>query len=687
MGKRGERDVAIEEVPITMECGRISATIGVPLMTFVPFDPLSFKNTKVNDAALGSLKREIENILSSYVGWYDPFCELIQNALDAVEARVANEQAAGTEANYSPKIVIRIDLDENALTVTDNGIGLDKDKFEQFLVPNYSFKSGNTRGHKGVGATYVAYGFNYIRVSTKVPGFEASGRITGARRWLKGSATGDNPKVEPDDSTRIDNAFDSNDRGVSITVRFDDTTHPKRLDWVGAQTAETWYKILSIKTGLGSIVPDHSVQVTLTVRSGGKETSVTKQGTAYFWLHDLSAKNAKIRDVISASDALYKKFGAGRRMLDKYSNLDFLYDTWTAAELKSMLASTLDDEDLEVLEQHSPTISVEFGYTAKLWNNFNESLGLRTGYKVLTGGIQLAANNMPQGETIQVPLNRNIGRQNQVHFLVHFDNYTPDLGRKGFHRELTDFAKNIARTITEQHLSKLRNLLKANTGVAPDLVRELQINDWKKDMLAHEASEPLVLKSHHFFIPTERVSITSAPTREQDVIALFHQLIAGGVIRGINVMSTNERFTYDGLFKIAFDLCADLYAFDPDKNPLGVPLSVAVALQGKITDPRVLEYKFSLDGLVEDLDSQDKNIKDIDLCVVWCTGTTYRERYGITSLLVAENADQRQYHGLTHVLTDLESGSKHCDLIVLSELIEYLNDRDAASDNQRKKYE
>src|SRR5688572_28805276 len=118
-------------------------------MSFSPFDPLEFKSTKVNDAALGALKREIENILSSYVGWYDPFCELIQNALDAVEARVAIEKSAGTEATYTPRVNIRIDLDENALTVTDNGIGLDKDKFEQFLAPNFSFKSGGkTRGHK-----------------------------------------------------------------------------------------------------------------------------------------------------------------------------------------------------------------------------------------------------------------------------------------------------------------------------------------------------------------------------------------------------------------------------------------------------------------------------------------------------------------------------------------------------------
>ena len=206
-------------------------------------------------------------------------------------------------------------------------------------------------------------------------------------------------------------------------------------------------------------------------------------------------------------------------------------------------------------------------------------------------------------------------------------------------------------------------------------------------MLSHESQQPLKLQSKHFFLPVERVSITSVPTREQDVIALFHQLIAGGVIRGLNMMSTNERFTYDGLFKITFDLASELYVYDAGTNPLGVPEETAKALSGRVTAPRILEYKFSLDGLVEDFDSQDKNIKDIDLCVAWTTGDLYREKYGIVSLLLPENADQRQYHGITHVLVDLETGAKFCDLIILSELIEFLNDAKKTADAQRIKYE
>jgi hypothetical protein len=286
-----------------------------------------------------------------------------------------------------------------------------------------------------------------------------------------------------------------------------------------------------------------------------------------------------------------------------------------------------------------------------------------------------------------VPLSRNIGRQNQVHFLIHFDNYTPDLGRKGFHRELSDFAKSIAASITQSLLSKVRHVLKANTGVAPDLSRQIDISDWKREMTIHETNAPLRLTSSHFFKPTERVSITSTPTREQDVIALFHQLVAGGVIRGINAMSTNERFTYDGLFRVAFDLDEALYTFDGASNPLGVDPEVAKGLKGKITDPMILEYKFSLDGLVEDLDTQDKNIKDVDLCIVWETGGLYRQRFGITSLLLPENASQRNYHGVTHVLSDLDSGGKLCDLIVLGELVDCLNNKDAAEAAQRTKYE
>ena len=50
-----------------------------------------------------------------------------------METCAAAETASGTGKDYKPKISIRIDLDDNSLMISDNGIGLDKEKFERFV--------------------------------------------------------------------------------------------------------------------------------------------------------------------------------------------------------------------------------------------------------------------------------------------------------------------------------------------------------------------------------------------------------------------------------------------------------------------------------------------------------------------------------------------------------------------------
>lgn len=123
------------------------------------------------------------------------------------------------------------------------------------------------------------------------------------------------------------------------------------------------------------------------------------------------------------------------------------------------------------------------------------------------------------------------------------------------------------------------------------------------------------------------------PTREQDVIALFNQLIAGGVVRGIRIMSTNERTTYDSLFKIVISNNRDVQLFDETNNPLGVSEDVLdEMLQDKeeiVSGPQVLEYKFSVDGLVEDIDSGLK----IQVILIWWLHGKRENVIGIILLL------------------------------------------------------
>ncbi|MBK8611859.1 MAG: ATP-binding protein [Chitinophagaceae bacterium] len=270
---------------------------------FKPFDPLKAKSLADTEVAALAQKREIKNILGSYVGWYDPFCELIQNALDSIEERAANED------NYEPTIWIGINIKNNSLSVTDNGIGLDEDKFQKFLCPDISFKSGKTRGHKGVGATYLAYGFNYIQVATKFPGFSAVGKMEGSRNWLNDENPSGNPQMKQDEKVYA-KAFSEIDRGVSIFVKFDQSTHPKDLKWIVADQAEEWLKILSVKTGLGAFTANNDIKVVLkVVDRDGTKTEVVQKGIEYFLPHNAVQKSASASEINNKLDELFKKKG------------------------------------------------------------------------------------------------------------------------------------------------------------------------------------------------------------------------------------------------------------------------------------------------------------------------------------------------------------------------------------------
>ncbi|MBF0465817.1 MAG: ATP-binding protein [Nitrospirae bacterium] len=146
------------------------------------WDPLDTELAAESLAA--TLKRQIKNILDSYTGWYDLFCELIQNALDAVDQM----RRLSRSSDYKPSIYIMIDLKENLLCVTDNGIGFTEDQFKGFLAPNVSYKKGDNRGSKGVGATYIAYGFNYLQFGTKTSDFSFLGTLQSAREWVEDSS-------------------------------------------------------------------------------------------------------------------------------------------------------------------------------------------------------------------------------------------------------------------------------------------------------------------------------------------------------------------------------------------------------------------------------------------------------------------------------------------------------------------
>lgn len=651
---------------------------------FNEFDPLAAKTDFRTEAAIIAIKREIQNILDCYVGWYDPFCELIQNALDSVEQQTTE---ISNDA-YIPCVKVIINLKENTLTVSDNGTGLSKEKYEQFLAPSFSFKSGKTRGHKGVGATYIAYGFNYIQLCSRTLDFVAIGKMVDARKWLTDINPSGNPKVIPDSQPSIDSWFNEIKSGVSITVKFSKDTKPNELSWLNANTAEQWRKILSIKTAVGSIKNTVPVQVNIVViAKNGKETSCVIEPISYLWPHGIVRKSAKLSDIDNKRKELFDKYGENIKMPSQFTNIDCIYDIYKGKEIENIIDCS--DEEQDIINKYNPYIYFSYMYSTNVWQAFHNELSIRKNISILGPGIQIATNNMPQGELLTIPLKRNIGRQNQAHILIHYDNCRADLGRKGFQKELVEFSQSVAKKIIEKKITAVRKYMRKASGGPGNLARTQKVDNWKEKFKLHEEQYPLDIKTDCFFLPLKKISITSQPTREQDVIALFNQLLAGGVIRGIRIMSTNEHFTYDGMFRIAIEKPFENYIYDEQINPLGVDKDSQIFGDDElfISSPKILEYKFSLDGLIEDIESDEKNTNDIDLVVAWETGELYQQNYYITSLIDPDNMYLREFHGVTHTMYNINSNQKELDLIILSELMDMLVDKNVAIERQKEKYD
>jgi hypothetical protein len=195
---------------------------------------------------------------------------------------------------------------------------------------------------------------------------------------------------------------------------------------------------------------------------------------------------------------------------------------------------------------------------------------------------------------------------------------------------------------------------------------------------------PFKIGNPNFFVPVNEVSILSEPQQEQDVIALFNQLIAGGVIRGIRLMATNQHEKYDGVFRYILSEPLKNHIFDKATNPLGIKDLVSKA--PFLSKPCILEYKYDLDALIRDFENESKYESDIDLTVVWQVGNEWKKRYSVISLLDLENLHHREFHGLTHIVCDEHSGDRRFDMIVLSELIAFLDDVDQTQSPQRSLY-
>ncbi len=656
------------------------------------FDPLEVILVNENDAHKDLLKtakkREITNILKCYTGYFDIFSEMLQNSLDAIE-RVWRK-----DNSYKPIINIEINMNENSITVSDNGSGMEKDQFEFCVAPNISFKnSENLRGNKGVGATFLAYGFNNIKIHTKTKNFETRIILTGGRRWVECiNEDIERPKFRFLDHP-INSFLDGKTHGTIFKVTLQPGEKPK-LTYLLANNAEQWIDILRIRTPLGGIylsnIDENSFKpkiILSVIDVENNYTETTKDGAEYYYCHEIP--NLKVECVSDIDKAIESISGCPEeryfKLADRFKKLNAIYDVWDwkailNEEYPLKLDTGLSLEQRELVEKHKISVYGFFCNSTRIFDRFNDDiLKVRKSYRILKGGLQLATDGMTQGELITIPLTRAVWYQNQTHVIVHFEQGEPDLGRKTFQQDKTDLALKLAINVVNL-LKKYRHQHLKPDETSEPLIPDLERHNWIRENEEYLKSNP-ILKSKE----TSTICILAKPQKEQDVVALFNQMLGAGIIKGLEIYATDENNRYDSLFRLAYN---DETIFYSDEAPLGVSQDIIVDLP-YISEPKILEYKYDFDALVRECLSGEKFHQHINLVVAWNASLHHQGKVELKSLLIERRGcDLRKIFGSTH----LAYLSGHYDspiyeVIILEDLLNYLIDANKEEINQRKKYE
>ncbi|HXI38974.1 MAG TPA: hypothetical protein VNH83_03305, partial [Bryobacteraceae bacterium] len=533
-----------------------------------------------------------------------------------------------------------------------------------------------------VGATFLAYGFSYVQLCSKQNGVELAATLRGGRLWAE-DQTGSISRPRFEDAPFDVPSLASEETGTSIRIVLGNAPgeRPQKLDWQGATTALQWLDVLRVKTPLGGIhldAPPFQYSVTVRVIAPSGTTTESSNQPEYIYPHDIPS--IKVVSLSELTKALAAAKGdpttVQRKLADQYKNLECLWDIWDHdALLADDQFSDLTEDQRTLIERHDVKVYGAFVHSTTVWDDYNDDvLKLRADYRLLRGGLQMACDHMPQGELITIPLKKAIGYQQNTHVVVHFKNGNPDLGRKTFQPEYHELAEFLATQVTKA-LLQYRNQVRPDTGAKLG-AQDKQLYEWKKEQEQWRDSHALTSN-----LPAA-VTILSEPQEEQDVVALFHQLVGAGVIRGLRFFSAKYNAKYDGLCDQYHTEVSAL--FDQKLRPLGIAKHVDLP---HASAPLVLEYKLDLDALVRDFNRDIKFIKHIDLAVCWTAGSTHQEMITLYPYLVGSNGNARTIYGATHAAYRIGGGDEPLfEVIVLSDLLKFLLDPLAEVARQKSHY-
>ena len=151
-----------------------------------------------------------------------------------------------------------------------------------------------------------------------------------------------------------------------------------------------------------------------------------------------------------------------------------------------------------------------------------------------------------------------------------------------------------------------------------------------------------------------RLASKKVPRDENDVIALFFELLGREYIKGYQSFGLSQMDSYDGRF---------ILTRSGDETDPAIP-----------ADDRQLsaiEFKVLASSLIRDLEREAKDARELKLVIAWEEGSSNSDQYGFADIEHSRFHPNNVYQGVTRYLQNTRSGSQ-IQVLLLKSVVENL---------------
>jgi hypothetical protein len=399
-----------------------------------------------------------------------------------------------------------------------------------------------------------------------------------------------------------------------------------------------------------------SLRATLTVTDQDGRVNSKSIETGYLYPHLISKASVQLSKLARDTQG---------QLPEAQRDMNVLWDVFTQDQVSSIVTTRMESMRYlrssarqmisDILGRHKPEAYVAFVWGTAFWEEGNNELWGAEVQGQLRHGIVYSTKSQKIGEQKRIDFKFRSGDFNRFFVMLNMRDLRADIGRKSLPEEINDFANFFANAMQNKFVDQ-DDCLRPSPGPFDEpLERELEeLRD------GAYGRERLTYPGLHF---------TRVPQEEQDVVALFFDLLGSGKIKGFEVYSTHISRTYDGIGQFSLRDAPE-NQYDPRRNPLGI--SADKFRNGEVKSPskNFIEFKYSTDGLVGDVRSGYKRLHDIKWLVCWEVGEkNVPEGIAVIEITNPAQVNKRDYYGPTHLMTE---GQARVFVICLKRVLELL---------------